>query len=155
MGKKESLGTPSSTVTNEDIKGGRVVTNNYNELDPELIKKHIAVTKENLISSESDYTPFDPNNNKLNLAHQARLEGYNNKLKKALESAHPKKFKEYMTKLNTTNDPREKIKYAEEYATNNPDFYIDQSKVLNHKQYADYLKVRKYVDEMYGYKNLS
>ena len=85
MGKKESLGTPSSTVTNEDIKGGRVVTNTYDELDPELIKKHIAGTKENLRSSESDYTPFDHNKPKANLAHQARLKGYNDKLLKGLE----------------------------------------------------------------------
>ena len=154
MSKKESLGTPSSTVTNEDIKGGRVVTNTYDELDPELIKKHIVGTKENLRSSENDYTPFNPDKPNANLAHQAKLKGYNDKLLKQLELAHPKKFKEYTAKLNTTNDPREKAKLAEEYALANTDFYIDQSKVLNPKQYADYLKVRKYVDEMYGYKNL-
>lgn len=148
-GEKE---TPKKT-TNDTIKGPSVVTSTYDWLDPEKMETQLTSTQNYLKAKSEDFTAFDKKKGNANLAIQARYKAYKDKLDKALQEKDSKKYTQLQDKVSKVANVLEKNKLAESYGLENPDFYVDQKTVLG-KDFDDYVKVRNYVGEMYGYKNL-
>lgn len=148
-GEKE---TPKKT-TNDAIKGPSVVTSTYDWLNPEKMETQLTSTQNYLKAKSEDFTPFDAKKGNANLAIQARYKAYKDKLDKALQEKDSKKYAQLYDKVSKVANVLEKNKLAEAYGLENPDFYVDQKTVLG-KDFDDYVKVRNYVGEMYGYKNL-